>query len=165
MGKTICPNQLKTKGFLAMQNHKINRTLYECLSTLDRYKFKVFYSIFVHCWAQDKSFITKQNLFNLWCELNALCHELDESFPDQYDDHKLIKSFCQAHPYYFIDMLPLELVAKLFSEYCDKNLAVLTKLGKILQNEGALAAISFLIDKFNLDNTVEELVSDIEEHS
>ena len=164
MGKTICPNQLKTKGFLAMQNHKINQTLYECLSTLDRYKFKVFYSIFVHCWAQDKSFITTQNLFNLWCELNALCHELDESFPDQYDDHKLIKSFCQAHPYYFIDMLPLELVAKLLSKYCDQNLAVLTKLGKILQNQEPLAVIDFLIDELDLNIASDELINEIKCH-
>ena len=144
-----------------MQSHTINQEVYECLSTLDKYKFKVFYSIFVHCWAQDKSFITKQNLFNLWCELNALCHELDESFPDQYDDHKLIKSFCQAHPYYFIDMLPLELVAKLFSKYCDKNLAVLTKLGKILQNQEPLAVIDFLIDELDLNIASDELINEI----
>ena len=147
-----------------MQNHKINQALYECLSTLDRYKFKVFFSILVHCWAQGKSFITKQNLFNLWCELNALCHELDESLPDQYDDHKLIKSFCQTHPYYFIDRLPLELVSRLFSKYCDKNLDMLTKLGKILQKQGSLATIEFLIVELNLNNTADELVSDVEEY-
>ena len=32
---------------------------------------------------------------------------IDESFPDQYDDHKLVKDFCIAHPFYFVDILSL----------------------------------------------------------
>ena len=67
----------------------------------------------------------KQNFFNLWCELNLLCHELDESFPDQYDDYEAIKDYCHFHPYYFIDRLPLDLVAKLFTEHAYDRVDVL----------------------------------------
>ena len=83
------------------------RKLKESLSRLDTHKFKLFYSILVHYWVKMKAFISAQSFLNLWCELNKLCYEVDESFPDPYDDHELLKSYCQAHPYYFIDILDL----------------------------------------------------------
>ena len=46
------------------------------------------------------------SFLNLWCELNQLCHDIDESFPDPHDEHELVKDYCKAHPYYFIDILP-----------------------------------------------------------
>jgi hypothetical protein len=52
----------------------------------------------------------------LWCELNFLCHEFDESFPDQYDNFYEVRSFCKAHPYHFIEALPIDLVSALFAE-------------------------------------------------
>ena len=63
------------------------RLLYEYLSKLSLLQFKQFYCLFVHYWTNYKCFISQQNLFNLWCELNQLCHESDESFPDQYDTY------------------------------------------------------------------------------
>ena len=98
------------------------RTLYNNLKKLNKEQFKIFYGAFVHYWAEYKYFISKQNLFNLRCDLNLLCHELDESFPDQYDDYDAMKSFFLAHPYYYMDKLPIERMAKLFSEYVnDRN--------------------------------------------
>lgn len=82
------------------------RLFYEYLSKLSLLQFKQFYCLFVHYWTNYKCFISQQNLFNLWCELNQLCHESDESFPDQYDDHEVMKSFCMTYPYYFIDKPP-----------------------------------------------------------
>ena len=79
------------------------------LLKLSKHKLKMFYGILVHAWASQRAFISKQNFFNLWCELNELCYELDEEFPDPYDDHELLKSFCHAHPYYFIDILELQI--------------------------------------------------------
>lgn len=91
--------------------------LYEYLSKLSLLQFKQFYCLFVHYWTNYKCFISQQNLFNLWCELNQLCHESDESFPDQYDDYEVMKSFCMTYPYYFIDKLPIPLIADLFAQY------------------------------------------------
>ena len=68
-----------------------NYELYKCLSQFDSTQLKLFFSIFLYYWMNHKLFISKQNFFNLWCELNLLCHELDESFPEQYDNHEEIK--------------------------------------------------------------------------
>ena len=103
----------------------LKRHLRNRLEVIDKEEFKLFYSILVHYWVNYKFFINKWNFFNLWCELNELCHETDESFPDQYDDHKLVKAFCIEHPFYFIVMLDLRLVKKLFWEYMDQDLAQL----------------------------------------
>lgn len=84
-------------------------SLYEHLRKLSPSQFKIFYGAFVHYWVKYKYFISKQNLFNLRCELNQLCHEFDESFPDQYEDQKLIKSFFLTHPYHYADVLPINL--------------------------------------------------------
>ena len=104
--------------------------LYSHLLKLSPDQFKVFYGAFVHYWVKYKYFISKQNLFNLRCELNQLCHKLDESFPDQYDDHQLMKSFFLAHPYYYMDKLPIELMASLFAEFVDNRIDVLTGIAK-----------------------------------
>lgn len=93
------------------------RFLYEYLSKLSLLQFRQFYCLFVHYWTNYRCFISQQNLFNLWCELNQLCHESDESFPDQYDDYEVMKSFCMTYPYYFIDKLPIPLIADLFAQY------------------------------------------------
>lgn len=144
--------------------NNINHTLYIHLCKLSAKQFKVFYGIFVHCWAHNKSFLSMQNFFNLWCELNYLCHELDESFPDWYDDHNEIKSFCQQNPFYFIDILPLELIAKLFAEYCDERLQILENLVQILYKQGSWAAHQYVIEEFKLGHTADEMAADLEEH-
>ena len=90
------------------------RQLRNTLERLDKHQFKLFLNIIVHYWANYKFFMSKMNFFHLWCELNELCHETDESFPDQHTDHNLMKDFCIKHPYYFVDILDLGLVKKLF---------------------------------------------------
>ena len=97
-----------------------NLALFEYLSKLTAEQFKIFFAALVHYWAEYKFFISKQNFYNLWCELNFACHEMDESFPDQYDDREAVKEFCHYHPYYFIDRLPMNLVAKLFADHVDE---------------------------------------------
>lgn len=136
----------------------------ELLSKLSSKQFKVFYGILVHCRAHGKSFISKHSFFNLWCELNYYCHELDESFPDPYYDYELLKDFCHAHPYYFIDRLPIDLIANLFSDYCDERLDVLETLVQILYSQGSRAAHQYVLDEFKFDHTVEELEANLEEH-
>jgi hypothetical protein len=104
------------------------------------------------------------NFFNLWCELNELCHELDESFPDYHYDHYEIKSFCKQYPFYFIDRLPLELVAKLFAKYCDERLDILETLVRILYEQGSIAAHQYVIDSFGLAHTANEMAADLDKY-
>ena len=140
------------------------QALLKHLSKLTIQQFKIFYAAFVHYRVHHECFISKQNLFNLWCELNLLCHELDESFPDQYDDHEAIKDYCHFHPYYFIDRLPLELVAKLFTQYIDDRINVLTNFAKILYDADMRAAYTYMNDALELNESIDELVSETEIH-
>ena len=144
---------------------KLQRLIKERLQKLNTNQLKIFYAMIVHCRAHQKSFISTQNLFNLWCELNALCHDLDPSFPNPRDDHKLLKDFCLAHPYYFIDILPHNLVAKLFSKYFDQRLETLSELIKIIHDQDIKAAHQYIITTLDItDHTLEELVADLKEH-
>lgn len=139
-------------------------TLYECLSNLNAAQFKVFYAAFVHYWVNHKFFISKQNFYNLWCEFNLLCHELDDSFPDQYDDHEAIKEFCHFHPYYFIDRLPLDLVAKLFAEHVDDRVDILTNFAKTLSEADMCAAYTYMNDMLGLAESIDYLISETQTH-
>ena len=137
--------------------------LYEYLSKLDKAQLKVFYGMLVHYRASQNAFISKQNVFNLWCELNVLCHEVDESFPDIYD-HELVKSYCHEHPYYFIDILDTEPVIKLFCQYLHDRLDVLTTMAQKLGTEGIWTACECVNEALGLDENIDELVAEIEEH-
>ena len=110
------------------------------LLKLDKSQLKLFYSVLVHYWVKNKSFISKQNFFNLWCELNELCAEADEGFPEPHDDHELLKSYCQAHPFYFIDILDPGLVIKLFCEHLDNKVDILIEVANRLGIGGLRAA-------------------------
>ena len=137
--------------------------LYEYLSKLDKAQLKAFYGMLVHYWVTQKAFISKQNFFNLWCELNVLCHEINEGFPD-ITDHELIKSYCHDHPYYFIDILDTEPVIKLFCQYLDDRLGVLTTMAQKLDTEGIRGACECANEALGLSENIDELVAEIEEH-
>jgi hypothetical protein len=136
--------------------------LKEYMSQLDSRQFKLFYSIFVHYWVKKKVFISNQNFLNLWCELNLICSEMDESFPDPYYDYELMKSYCQAHPYYFIDILDLELIIKLFCEYCDDRIDILIQVINKLDTEGLWAAYAYSNEALGMSENIDELVSETE---
>ena len=127
------------------------------MSRLDVQQFKLFFSVLTHYWVKQKVFISSRNFFNLWCELNELCHEMDESFPDPYD-RELIKSYCLSHPYYFIDILDLELIINLFCEYCDDRLGILTQVINKLDTEGLRAAYAYANEALGLYENIDELV-------
>ena len=141
-----------------------NKPLYAYLCKLSAKQFKVFNAAFVHYFVNHRFFISKQNFFNLWCELNLLCHELDESFPDQYDDYEAIKDYCHFHPYYFIDRLPLDLVAKLFTEHVDDRVDVLADFAKLLLETDMRAAYTYMNDALGLSESIDALVSETEIH-
>ena len=135
--------------------------LKEYMSKLDSQQFKLFYSIFVHYWVKKKVFISNQNFLNLWCELNLICSEVDDSFPDPYDCD-LIKSYCQAHPYYFIDILDLSLIINLFCEHCNDRLDILTQVINKLDTEGLWAAYAYSNEALGMSENIDELVSETE---
>ena len=144
-----------------MTNNELNtRTiLKDELLKLDKRQLKLFYSVLVHYWVKNKSFISKQNFFNLWCKLNELCCEADESFPDPHDDHHLTTSFCQAHPFYFIDMLEPGLVIKLFCECLDNKIDILITVAKKLHTGDLRAAYEYCNEMMSMDENIDELVS------
>ena len=144
--------------------HEVNRTLYENLSKLNEDQFKIFYGAVVHYFVNHKYFISKESFFDLWCELNLLCHELDESFPDPYDDYNAMKSFCHYHPYYFIDRIPLELVAGLFAEHMDNRIDALSIFVILLSEADIYAAYRYMNDALGLTESVEDLVSETLTH-
>lgn len=137
--------------------------LYEYLSKLDKVKLKAFYGMLVHYQVSQNAFISRQNVFNLWCELNMLCHEVDQSFPDIYD-HELVKSYCREHPYYFIDILNTGIVIKLFCEYLNDRLDILAAMVQKLDTEGIWAACEYVNEALGLDENIDELVAEIKEH-
>lgn len=138
------------------------KKLKEYMSRLDTQQFKLLYSIIVHYWVKTKAFISEQNFLNLWCELNFICSEADESFPDPYYDRELIKSYCQAHPYYFIDILDLSLIINLFCEHCDDRLDILMEVINKLDTEGLQVAYAYSNEALGLSENINELVSGTE---
>ena len=141
-----------------------NHTLYENLGKLTIPQFKVFYTAFVHYLVNHNFFITKQNYHNLWCELNFLCHEIDESFPDQYDDYEAMKSFCHYHPYYFLDRIPLDLVAGLFAEHMNDRVDILANFAKTLSDADTHAAYTYINNALGLTESVDDLTSETQIH-
>ena len=131
---------------------------------LSKKQLKLFYGILVHGWASRKAFISTQSFFNLWCELNYLCATADEGFPDPYDDRELLRSYCHAHPYYFIDILSPELVINLFCEHFDDRIDILAAIAQRLDTEGLRAAYEYFNAVLNLTDDIDESIAQAEEH-
>ena len=137
--------------------------LHEYLSKLDKAQLKAFYGMLVHYQVSQNAFISRQSVFNLWCELNKLCYEVNESFPDIYD-HELIKSYCHEHPYYFIGILDSKQVVKLFCEYCDDRVDILASMTAKLDTGGIRAACESINEAMGLSENIDVLAAKIEEH-
>ena len=145
---------------------RIARTmLKKDLLQLNKQQLKQFYGILVHAWASQKSFISKQNFRNLWCELNYNCAEADEGFPDPYDDYELLKSFCQAHPYYFVDRLDHKLIVHLFCHYIDNRIDILAMVVNKLRTDGLRATYAYSNEALNMAEDVEKLVLETEAYT
>ena len=139
-------------------------TLYDYFCKLNPTQFKIFYAILVFCRTRNKSFIAMKKFFKLWCTLNELCHDLDETFPNQRIEAQALKKYCQAHPYYFIDRLSLEQVAHLFAKYCDQRRGVLGNLLQIIYEQDIKSAYQYVLDTFHLNNSAKTLATDLEKH-
>ena len=142
----------------------LKRHLRSKLEVMDKEEFKLFYSILVHYWCNYKFFISTKNFFNMWCELNKLCYEVDESFPDPYDDRELLKSYCQTHPYYFIDILEPGLITDLFCAYLDDRLNILVAIIDKLTTGDLRASYEYSNKMLGVHEDVDGLVKESLEH-
>ena len=147
-----------------MDDKNARSTLKDNLMKLSPYQLKLFYGMLVHYWAEYRYFISKQSFKNLWCELNYLCSIVDECFPDPFDDHELLRSYCHAHPYYFIDILSPEIVAELFCEHLDDRIDILVIIANKLATEGLWVAYESSNKALALSENINELVAQTEEH-
>ena len=147
-----------------MDDKNIRSTLKDNLMKLNPYQLKLFYGMLVHYWAEYRYFISKQSFKNLWCELNYLCSIVDECFPDPFDDHELLRSYCHAHPYYFIDILSPEIIAELFCEYLNDRIDILVIIANKLHMEDLWAAYESSNKALGLSENIEELVAQSKEH-
>ena len=129
--------------------------LAKALEELDIKQLKTLYAIIAHYWVNHQCFAGKQNFFHLWCEANRLCHEVDESFPDPYDDYKSLRSFCLGNPYYFIDILGPTLSKRLLCRFLDRQLDVLIMAVQKLKNEDVRAVYAYASETFGLNEDVE----------
>ena len=150
--------------WLKMNNIILKEKLKQNLMKLNKEQFKIFWGLLVHYWVLNRLFISNQNFLNLWCELNLLCYQSDESFPSPYDDHNLIKSFCEAHPYYFIDILDLDIVKNLFCDYLNDKIDILSRITEKLHTEGLMASYEYSNEVLGLNENVDEIVAKAEKH-
>ena len=163
-GIKSCRNRHNITRNLNYINKMKKIQLKESLLRLDKKELKLFYGILVHYWIKYKFFISTQNFYNLWCELNELCHDIDESFPEPHDDRELLRSYGLANPYYFIDILDSNMVIKFFCEYLSNRIDILTMIVNKLATEGLWAAYEYSNKALGLYENVEKLVSEAEEH-
>lgn len=138
--------------------------LFNYLKKLTPDQFKAFYCLLIHQWTNNRYFISNQNLHNLWCELNLLCYELDESFPDQYDDFEMIRSFSRAYPYYFTDKLPADMIASLFAEHIDDRIDILANIARLLSSEGIRVAYAYAINALALNESIDTFATEAQKH-
>ena len=136
----------------------------ESLLNLDKRQYKLFYRILVHYWIKNRYFISERNFFNLWCELNKVCHDVELGFPELFDDYELLKSYCIAHPYYFIDILDTVIITDLFCEHINHKLDILTMIANKLATEGLWAAYESSNKALGLSENIAELVAETEKH-
>lgn len=147
-----------------MNNIELKISLYENLKNLTPRQFKLVYGMLVHYWQHYKYFISPENFLSLWLLINDLCCEYDESFPSPYDDRQKLLRFCKTHPYYFIDRLPIELLAKLFSEYLNDRIDIFINFIQILSKADLKSAYAYINDALNLNESINELSYSAEEH-
>ena len=75
-----------------------------------------------------------------------------------------MKSFCMTYPYYFIDKLPIPLIADLFAQYTDDSKDVLLSAVKALYEKDLHAAYTYVNNALALNESIETLVSETHRH-
>lgn len=150
-----------------MINKKINlestEILYEYLSKFNERQLKEFYTVIAHYWLNKKWFISNTSFMRLWVEFNEMCWKAQKGFPDPYKSSKKLIRYCQAHPYYFIDILPTKTVAMMFVQHLDKKLSLLAKVVELIYNKGLRETFDHINKEFKFKEDIESLVKISEE--
>ena len=139
-------------------------TLYNNLKRLDCEQFKIFYSTFVHYFVKHQCFISTRNFHTLWHLLNQMCKTLDESFPDPCSEQEKLRYFCLVRPYYFIDLIPIDPIAVLFSKFVDNRIDILSNFARELYQTDIQTAYMYINDALNLNESVDTLIFETQEH-
>ena len=89
---------------------------------------------------------------------------MDDGFPEPYDDFELMKSFCQAHPFYFIDRLSPTTIIDLFCQHLDDSLDLLSTVVNKLRTKGLRDAYGYANAIMGLTDDIDELRAQTEEY-
>jgi hypothetical protein len=100
---------------------------------------------------------------HLWCKLNELCWEDKKGFPNPFKPSKKLTKYCQDHPYYFIDIIPPEMVGKLFVQYLDKKLDLLAKVVELIYRKGLRETFEYINKEFEFKEDIDSLVKNSED--
>ena len=73
-----------------------------------------------------------------------------------------MKDFCIKHPYYFIDILDLGLVKKLFCQHLNDRIDILSEVVNELYTEGLKATYEYSNEALGLSEDVDNLVEETE---
>ena len=138
------------------------KKLNEVLRELNGNQFKTFCCLIGHYSNKYEKFIIEQNMYNLWCEINYCCHEMDESFPFNYDDFNEMISFYFYNPFYFIEVLPFNLIMNLFVKYIDSEIEIIIEVVKKLLEKDLSDACSYINEELNISENANELTIQIE---
>ena len=69
-----------------------------------------------------------------------------------------------TYPYYFIDKLPIPLIADLFAQYTDDTKDVLLNTVKALYEKDLHAAYTYMNNVLTLNESIETLASETHRH-
>jgi hypothetical protein len=138
--------------------------LVRALRELNKKELKYFYAIVTHYWVNYRSFISEQNFLNLWCEASKLCHEVEENFPDIYEQHKQLVDYCKEQPYYFIDILDPRLSKRLFCRFLDKRLDVLAEVARRLKNGDIKAIYAYINEALGINKSFDRFAESTIRH-
>ena len=137
--------------------------LYEYLGKFNERQLKEFYTVMVHYWLSKKWFISNTSFMRLWLKFNEMCWKTKKGFPDPRNPSKKLTKYCQAHPYYFIDILPPKTVAMMFVQHLDKKLSLLAKVVELIYNKGLRETFEYINKEFEFKEDIDSLVKISEE--
>ena len=75
-----------------------------------------------------------------------------------------MKSFFLAHPYYYMDKLPIELMASLFAEFVDNRIDVLTGIAKAAAETDIHGVYAYANHILGLNEQIDILAAQAKQH-
>ena len=75
-----------------------------------------------------------------------------------------MKSFFLAHPYYYMDKLPIELMARLFAEHVDDHIDILSGIAQTVFEADIYATYSYANKALGLNEHIDTLATKAQSH-